>query len=737
VSTCGAVVTLESAGVYRSILAAFCLLLSSAAIGAPHDPGRTGRLTEFVSQIAPTELHSAAEAYGDIRDDIPVVPLLKRSETVGWAFLTSDFVSTTGYSGKPIHIIVAVDLDAVVTGVRLVEHAEPIILIGIPERKIKALTERYAGLDLKTEAAAGGTGHDLDIISGATVTIVVIDDSIVRGGIKVARALGLGGLGESPLAAGPAYEVDPSIVEPRSWQELSREGAISRLTLDVGQINQAFVDSGDAKAAARPEPGDESQTFIDLYAAPASVPAIGKSILGEDEFQNMRADLGEGEQAIVVAGRGRYSFKGSGYVRGGLFDRIHLIQGDLSVRFRDRQHRRLGQVAAADAPSFTELDLFTIPADTGFDPALPWRLQLLVNRSIGAVEKSYLTFDLAYHLPRSYTRAIGPPAGKPIVVVRDDITEAAAKAEAVPAFEEAANRVHEIHRPTWRNEKHARDFINSLEAYAFPVLGARKVSDISTADVLAVLQPIWLEKPETARRVRQRIGTVMKWSIAQGWRHDNPAENIANALPKHDRAKVHRKALPYAEVAGCIDTVKASGAWAATKLALEFLVLTAARSGEVRLAHWDEVEFQGADCATWEIPASRMKMKRPHRVPLPKRAQEILREAEALRGGSGLIFPSARGKPLSDMTLSKLVKELGFDADVHGFRTSFRTWAQEQTNFPREVAEAALAHAIGDAVENAYARSDVFDKRAKMMAAWANYLAVKRGEVVNMIGAGV
>lgn len=233
--------------------------------------------------------------------------------------------------------------------------------------------------------------------------------------------------------------------------------------------------------------------------------------------------------------------------------------------------------------------------------------------------------------------------------------------------------------------------------------------------------------------MRQRIGTVMKWAVAQGWRQDNPAESIDKALPKLDAASrvQHRKALPHAEVAGCIAAVRASGAWCSTKLAIEFLILTAARSGEVRAASWDEI---APEARVWEVPASRMKMKRPHRVPLSGRAMELIKAAEELRGRSGLVFPSARDRPLSDMTLSKLVKELGFNADVHGFRTSFRTWAQERTNFPREVAEAALAHAVGDTVERAYARSDVFEKRRKMMQAWADYLAVRRGEVVKLWG---
>ncbi|MCR9151470.1 MAG: integrase arm-type DNA-binding domain-containing protein [Rhodobacteraceae bacterium] len=303
------------------------------------------------------------------------------------------------------------------------------------------------------------------------------------------------------------------------------------------------------------------------------------------------------------------------------------------------------------------------------------------------------------------------------------------RAREVPSFEAAARKVHEMHGPTWRNDKHRKDFITSLELYAFPKIGSKRVSEVSTADLLVVLSPIWTSKAETARRVRQRIGTVLKWAIAQGWREDNPAESVTAALPKVAKAPRHRKSLPYRRVAECLATVWASNASQSTKLALEFLILTAARSGEVRHATWDEIDLHGADSldvaarVTWVVSAERMKMKREHRVPLSTRAVEILRRAEDLRTSSGLIFPSLRDKALSDMTLSKLVKELGFEADVHGFRTSFRTWAQEQTDFPAEVAEAALAHATGDAVVKAYARSDVFERRRAMMQAWCDYLA--------------
>lgn len=301
-----------------------------------------------------------------------------------------------------------------------------------------------------------------------------------------------------------------------------------------------------------------------------------------------------------------------------------------------------------------------------------------------------------------------------------DPIQARQEALAVLTFEEAARKVYEMHLPTWRNAKHASQFINTLESYAFPKIGAVKVGEVNTNDVLRVLTPIWTAKPETARRVRQRIGMVMKWAVAKGWRQDNPAEAISQALPKHERRKAHRKALPYADVPAFISTVKASKAGLVTKLAMEFLILTAARSGEVRGAVWSEIDLQAA---IWTVPASRMKAKREHRVPLSPRAVEILKAVREMSDESDLVFPGAkRGRPLSDMTLSKLTKELGFDVDVHGFRTSFRMWAQEQTDAPREVAEAALAHTIRNQAEAAYARSDLFEKRRGLMAAWASVL---------------
>lgn len=357
-------------------------------------------LAQFIDKVPAASLVDGADGYGPIDADNPVAPVLKNGTRIGWAFITSDFVGTTGYSGKPIHVMAAVDDDAKVIGVKLVKHSEPIVLIGIPEARIAALTEGYIGFDLVQ--AAKGTDHELNIISGATVTIMVIDDSILRSGIKVARTLGLGGLSTPTTTAGPQFEINPDASAPDDWQTMVGDGTLRRMSLDVGQVNDAFAAMGDPRATERPITAAPAETFIDMYATLVSIPAIGRATLGERGYNNLKSWLKEGEEAILVAGRGQYSFKGSGYVRGGLFDRIQLIQGDMSVRFRDRNHRRVGDIMADGAPELTEMDLFKIPVSNNFDPTQPWRLELLVHRDIGAVERLYTTFDMGWQPPATY-----------------------------------------------------------------------------------------------------------------------------------------------------------------------------------------------------------------------------------------------------------------------------------------------------------------------------------------------
>lgn len=376
-------------------------------------------LSKYLPAVQASELVQGADGFGAIRDDLAVAPVLKGGENIGWAFVTSDFVGTTGYSGKPIHTMVAVDNAGVITGVRLLKHSEPIVLIGIPEAKVKALVAGYIGMNLVGQAKSGGK-HDLDIISGATVTVMVLDDSILRAGLKVARTLGLGGLAPE-VVTGPTTEFNPEAVAPTTWAEMEGDGTLRRLSLDVGQVNEAFAALGDPRATAKPETAAPDTVFTEMQVAPVSVPAIGAALLSPDDQTNLKAWLKDGDQALMIVGKGVYSFKGSGYVRGGIFDRIVLVQDDISVRFHDRDHKRLVSIAAADAPAFTETDLFRIPADSGFDVTKPFRIQLLVQRQVAAIEKVFITFDLAYQLPPRYLRAIATPVAlEPVAQVQDE-----------------------------------------------------------------------------------------------------------------------------------------------------------------------------------------------------------------------------------------------------------------------------------------------------------------------------
>jgi NosR/NirI family nitrous oxide reductase transcriptional regulator len=375
-------------------------------------------LAKYLPQTQAAELVAGADGFGPIRDDLAVAPVLKGGESIGWAFVTSDFVGTTGYSGKPIHTMVAVDNAGKISGVKLLKHSEPIVLIGIPEAKVKTLVAGYIGMDLVEQARSGGK-HDLDIISGATVTVMVLDDSILRSGLKVARSLGLGGL-TPDVASGPTVELNPDAIAPADWMTMEGDGTLRRLSLDVGQVNEAFAALNDPRATAKPETAPADSTFIEMQAALVSVPAIGQALLSAGDQTNLQSWLKPEDHAVMIAGKGLYSFKGSGYVRGGIFDRIVLVQDDISVRFHDRDHKRLVAIAAKDAPDFTETDLFRIPADSGFDVTKPFRIQLLVQRQVAAIEKVFITFDLGYQLPPAYLRAIAPPAAAAAPTVETD-----------------------------------------------------------------------------------------------------------------------------------------------------------------------------------------------------------------------------------------------------------------------------------------------------------------------------
>ena len=304
----------------------------------------------------------------------------------------------------------------------------------------------------------------------------------------------------------------------------------------------------------------------------------------------------------------------------------------------------------------------------------------------------------------------------------------------MPTFRAAAEKTYAALRPRWRSDKVAANWMQQLERHAFPRLGELPVDKIGREEVLAVLTPIWTTKPETARRVRRCIKATLQWCRAHGLiEHNAAGEAIDGALPQLPRVKSHLRALPYREVSAALNTIDASQSSMAAKLALRFVILTAARPGEVLGSTWDEIDV---DERVWHIPGERMKAGAEHRVPLNDAAIDVLERVRPLGGGQGLVFPSPVriGRPLSNMTLTKLLRDTGLAdrATVHGFRSTFRDWCAE-TGKPREIAEAALAHTVGG-VEGAYFRSDLFERRRMLMDQWSAYVTGKKSKVVALHG---
>ena len=310
-----------------------------------------------------------------------------------------------------------------------------------------------------------------------------------------------------------------------------------------------------------------------------------------------------------------------------------------------------------------------------------------------------------------------------------DPIEAKRALKAIPTFGELADEFIQAKQAEWVNDKHKAQWAMTLETYAAPLRSLR-VDRVETADVLSVLREVWLEKPETASRVRGRIERVLDAAKAKGFRSgENPARwrgHLDHLLPKRQKlTRGHHAALPFAEVADFVARLREREGMAA--LALEFVILTAGRSGEVRGATWGEIDLKAK---VWTVPAERMKAQREHRVPLSARAVEILTQLQPLATGEPgcLVFPAANGKALSDAAFSALLMRMGIErgsVTPHGFRSSFRDWAGESSTFPREVAEAALAHTVGNATELAYRRGDALEKRRKLMDAWAGFCEPK------------
>ena len=304
------------------------------------------------------------------------------------------------------------------------------------------------------------------------------------------------------------------------------------------------------------------------------------------------------------------------------------------------------------------------------------------------------------------------------------------KAAGVPTFRQAAALVHAENKAGWRNGKHNAQWLQTLDTYAFPTIGDLPVSAVDGPAVRDLLAAIWLTKNETARRVRQRIGAVLDWAHAKGYRAaEAPMRSVSIGLPRVTAKGGHHAALSYTVLPDFM--VKLRAKQSCGRLALEAAILTAARSGEVRGATWSEVNLEEG---LWTIPDSRMKRAKEHVVPLSPAALRVFQRARALRtDDAALVFPGAKmGKPLSDMTLLKVLRDMEAGCTVHGFRSAFKDWAGEVAGFPNELSEAALAHAIENKTEAAYRRGNLLDKRRTMMAAWGDYCDGSRGPVVGL-----
>jgi len=375
-------------------------VLSMTALSA------TARAAEWLPMVFPD-----ADAVGEPLEAPPAVPVLRDGETVGYVFETNDIAPIPAYSGHPVNMRVGMDLEGRITGVEVLEHSEPIMLVGIPETVLDDFVGQYAGKSVRQKVRVGLSrqqreGYEqVDAVSGATVTVVVMGEGIMRSARRVARELGI------LVGGGPAEAatVRDELFEEASWEALLEEGAIGHLHLTRGEVDEAFVGTDAEGVEAAPE-GRGDETFIDLYVAHLNVPTVGRNLLGERQFEQLMAELGEGEHALAIMADGRYSFKGSGFVRGGIYDRIMIHHGGRTDQFHDADMRRLWGIEAEGAPRLPERDIFILREETRFDPGQAWELELLVRRQVGALDTEFAGFSTEVKVPERFLEIPEPPA---------------------------------------------------------------------------------------------------------------------------------------------------------------------------------------------------------------------------------------------------------------------------------------------------------------------------------------
>ncbi|GHD51120.1 NosR/NirI family transcriptional regulator, nitrous oxide reductase regulator [Marinobacter persicus] len=341
--------------------------------------------------------------YQPLEENRAIQALYAGEKLKGYVYQSLDFVQTPAYSGKPVNAVVVLDPEGKIRAARVIEHHEPILLVGIPERKLHEFTDQYVGLKADQKVTVGGTSNErkvaVDGVSGATVTVMVINEVLMRTAHRVGVELGVieGGASSRP----PMAQIRSDGFQPRTWEELTGNGAVRRLRLTRGQVDDAFLGTP-AEGIDEASQAEREDTLIDLYATYLDVPTIGRNLLGENQYRRLKAELKPGEHAIAVMANGDYSFKGSGYVRGGIFDRIQIRQFGDTFNFRDLDYYRLSDVYAEGMPDFNEMAIFIIRQQYNFDPGTPWTLELTVKRQTGPLDSEFQVFPLEYQLPDTY-----------------------------------------------------------------------------------------------------------------------------------------------------------------------------------------------------------------------------------------------------------------------------------------------------------------------------------------------
>ena len=354
-----------------------------------------------------------ADAPSEPQGEFNVRTLSSGDKVLGYVFQSLDVIDIPAYSGKPINMQVILDTAGVIQDAYVLEHHEPILLIGIPEAKLHAFNAKYKGIKVNQRVVVGRSSDPnavtVDAVTGATVTVMVVNEVVMRAAHTVAVSLGLvaddAGLTQKPAT------LREDIYQPADWTQLTGNGAIRRLHLTRGQVDEAFKGSeAEGVEVAAPEQVDD--TFIDLYTTHLNAPTIGRNLLGDNQYRFLMESLKPGEQAIAVLGSGSYSFKGSGYVRGGIFDRVQLRQFGTTISFHDRDFERLSDVYAEGMPDFSEMAIFIVREPYGFDPGSPWTLELLVKRQTGPISGIFSSFELAYQMPEEYLERPQPSAAE-------------------------------------------------------------------------------------------------------------------------------------------------------------------------------------------------------------------------------------------------------------------------------------------------------------------------------------